>query len=95
MVKKIPHGRVATYGQIAALVGRPRNARHVGAVLKSLPDDSGVPWHRVINGQGRVSHRGNATSEGLQRFLLRRESVGLDNTGRIDLAAFQWKPRAR
>lgn len=92
LVKKIPRGRVATYGQIAALAGRPRHARQVGSVLKSLPDDSGVPWHRVVNAQGRVSTRGNSAVEGLQRYLLRRESVAFDESGRIDLAGFQWNP---
>jgi len=90
VVKKIPSGRVATYGQIAALIGHPRNARQVGTALRSLPDDTNVPWHRVVNSQGRVSTRGKSTSEDLQRFLLRTESVELDDTGRIDLAAFQW-----
>ena len=95
LVKRIPKGRVATYGQIAALAGRPRNARQVGTVLKSMPDDSRVPWHRVVNAQGLVSERGNPTSEGLQRFLLRSELVELDEDGRIDLAGFQWKPRTQ
>ena len=83
---------MATYGQIAALAGRPRQ---VGAVLKSMPDDSRVPWHRVVNARGLVSDRGNPTSEGLQRFLLRSESVEFNENGRIDLAGFQWKPQTR
>lgn len=94
-IRKIPRGRVATYGQIAALAGYPRNARQVGTVLRSLPEDSGVPWHRVVNAQGRVSDRGNGTAEGLQRFLLRSEAVELDDSDRIDLTEFQWKPRRK
>ncbi len=86
---------MATYGQIAALAGRPRHARQVGAVLKSMPDDSRMPWHRVVNARGLVSDRGNPTSEGLQRFLLRSESVEFNENGRIDLAGFQWKPQTR
>jgi len=94
-VRKIPRGRVATYGQIAALADRPRNSRQVGSVLKSLPADSHVPWHRVVNSQGRISDRNNSTSEGLQRCLLESEGVELNDGGRIDLNAFQWKPRQR
>lgn len=93
-IRRIPRGRVATYGQIAALAGRPRNARQVGTILKSLPDDSNVPWHRVVNAQGRISDRGNSTAEGLQRFLLKKESVEVDERGRIDLPGYQWKPRS-
>ena len=94
-VRRIPEGRVATYGQIASLAGRPKNARQVGTVLRSLPEDSGVPWHRVVNAQGRISQRDSATAEGLQRFLLRSESIPLDDSGRIDLSLYQWKPRRR
>lgn len=92
-IRRIPEGRVATYGQIASLAGRPRNARQVGMILRSLPEDSGVPWHRVVNAQGRISDRGNATAEGLQQFLLKSESVQPNDNGRIDLSVFQWKPR--
>ncbi len=95
LLRRIPHGRVATYGQIAAMAGYPRNARQVGAILRSLPEESDVPWHRVVNAAGRISDRGNAVSEGLQRFLLKSEAVTLDDTGRVDLAVFQWKPRRR
>ncbi|HIK93688.1 MAG TPA: methyltransferase, partial [Planctomycetes bacterium] len=56
---------------------------------------SHVPWHRVVNSQGRISDRNNSTSEGLQRCLLESEGVELNDGGRIDLNAFQWKPRQR
>ena len=95
LVKNIPRGRVATYGQIAALADRPKNSRQVGSVLKSLPADSQVPWHRVVNSQGRISGRNNATTEGLQRCLLESEGVELSDSGRIDLNIFRWKPRQR
>jgi methylated-DNA-protein-cysteine methyltransferase related protein len=95
LIRKIPRGRVATYGQIAALADRPRNSRQVGSVLKSLPAGSRVPWHRVVNSQGHISDRNNSSSEGLQRCLLESEGVELNDTGRIDLKVFQWKPRKR
>lgn len=95
LIRKIPPGRVATYGQIASLVGRPDNSRQVGTILRTLPEDSDVPWHRVVNAQGRISDRGNRAAEGLQRFLLHQEGVRISKSGRIDLAAFQWNPRQK
>ena len=90
LVNRIPRGRVATYGQIAALAGKPRHARQVGAILRSLPEDSKVPWHRVVNARGRISVRRNSASESFQRVLLRSESVELDDAGRVDLNVFKW-----
>jgi len=92
LINKIPQGRVATYGQIATLAGKPGNARQVGAILRALPEDSGVPWQRVVNAQGRISDRNNTAAEGLQRFLLLREGINVMKTGKIDLRVFQWKP---
>lgn len=91
-VRRIPRGRVATYGQIAALAGHPRNARQVGAVLRALPPDSDVPWHRVINAAGQISQRGGGTGEQIQQALLESEGVWFDEQrNRIDLSVFQWK----
>ncbi|MCR9197159.1 MAG: MGMT family protein [Planctomycetaceae bacterium] len=95
MVRRVPRGRVATYGQIAALIGAPRNSRQVGSVLRSLPDDSRVPWHRIVNACGKVSDRGESVCEGLQRHLLEEEGVEFDEHSRVDLKAYQWKPRRR
>lgn len=95
LVAAIPPGRVATYGQLAALAGHPRRARHVGNAL-AAPDTPELPWHRVINAQGRISRRGGdhrspAAAERLQRRLLREEGVVLRG-GRIDLDTFRWRP---
>ena len=57
-IRRIPRGRVATYGQIAGLAGAPRRARHVGQALAAPPPGLDLPWHRVINAQGRISPRG-------------------------------------
>ena len=76
VVARVPRGRVVTYGQVAALAGLPRQARLVGYAMHGLPDGSTLPWHRVINAQGKVSVRSFAgPSEGLQRHLLEEEGV--------------------
>ncbi|MBK7772415.1 MAG: MGMT family protein [bacterium] len=92
IVESIPAGRVATYGQIADLAGLPGRARLVGTTLRKLPDDSAVPWHRVVNAGGRISARGDGMSETEQELLLADEGVVIDVRGRIRLAAFQWCP---
>ncbi|MDE2850541.1 MAG: MGMT family protein [Acidobacteriota bacterium] len=93
IVRLIPEGRVATYGQIAALANRPRNARQVGYTLSRLNDES-VPWHRVVNVRGSISDRGFDPLESVerQRFLLQQEGVVFDRLGRIDLDRFGWRP---
>lgn len=87
VVRKIPPGRVATYGQIAYVIGRPNYARQVGWALASLRDhavDEPVPWQRVVsaNGEARVGQE--------QIALLKGEGVLFDEGGRIDLDAFGW-----
>jgi methylated-DNA-protein-cysteine methyltransferase-like protein len=94
-VRKIPRGRVATYGQIAALAGFEGHARQVGYALHNLPEKNDVPWHRVINAKGEVSPRSSGDSHELQRHLLEGEGVELTLAGRIDLGKFGWERRAR
>ena len=94
VVEKVPYGRVATYGQIAALAGYPGQARQVGYALHALPEGSPLPWHRVVNARGEVSLRSEAGWEGYQRHLLGEEGVAFDARGRIDLARFRWEPPA-
>jgi methylated-DNA-protein-cysteine methyltransferase-like protein len=95
-VRKVPRGKVATYGQIASLAGLAGQARQVGYAMAAVPKSSAIPWHRVINAQGRVSMR----SEGpggtiIQQQLLEREGVVFDGGGRVSLGRFGWKPRRR
>lgn len=90
-VKRIPRGRVATYGQIATLAGLDGHARQVGYALHSLPDGSDVPWHRVINAKGEVSPRSTSDSHELQRMLLEEEGVEFSLDGRVDLKDFRWE----
>ena len=91
LVRRIPRGKVATYGQLAALLGRPRAVRAVGSALRRLrgPMVEAVPWHRVVNAAGRVSLREGEGPE-LQRELLRREGVRFGRGGSVDLARLGW-----
>ncbi len=92
-VRRIPRGRVATYGQVAELAGLAGHARQVGYALNGLPEGSDVPWHRVLNAQGRISLGGGRGFGEVQRKLLEREGVRFDRAGRVDLAVYRWKPR--
>ena len=92
-IKRIPRGRVATYGQIATIAGLPRQARMVGYALSALPNSLSIPWHRVINAKGEVSARSEPGLEKLQRVLLEREGVTFDAQDRISLIRFRWRPR--
>jgi methylated-DNA-protein-cysteine methyltransferase-like protein len=92
LVRQIPAGRVVTYGQVAALLGSPRAARAVGYALRFLAAGTNVPWHRVINYQGRISPRYPAESPLIQRLLLEGEGVQFDNQDRVDLARYRWCP---
>ena len=87
LVRRIPQGRVATYGQIAALLGRPRAARVVGRAMHDCPDD--VPWHRVVNANGGISRRARMESMLTQRMLLIREGIALRG-GRVRLTKYRW-----
>ena len=95
-VRKIPRGKVATYGQIASLAGLEGQARQVGYAMAAIPSSSAIPWHRVINAQGRVSMRSEGPGGSIiQQQLLEREGVVFDDGGRVALARFRWKPRRR
>lgn len=89
-VARVPSGRVASYGTIAAIAGRPRSARGVGRVLRQLPDGSDVPWWRVINGRGEVTIPRSSHAGPLQRALLEDEGVEFGPGGRVDMRRFGW-----
>jgi len=97
VVKRIPKGRVATYGQVAELADLPRQARQVGYALHALSRDRSerVPWQRVVNARGEISERATPGSEPVQRAILEAEGVVFSGSGRIDLERYRWKPRAR
>jgi methylated-DNA-protein-cysteine methyltransferase-like protein len=89
-VAAIPPGRVATYAQVARAAGLHRRARLVGFALHLLPEDTAIPWHRVVNARGTISPRGRPDLEREQRLLLEDEGVVFDTHDRIPLAQFQW-----
>lgn len=95
VVRRIPRGRVATYGQVASLAGLTGHARQVGYALHALPDGTAVPWHRVVNAGGRISARAMPGGELVQQLLLEKEGIRLDARGRVALERVQWKPRRR
>ena len=98
VVRRIPAGKVATYGQIASLVATPAGmspqdyrafgARWVGGAMASCPED--VPWQRVINSQGKISLSGSSAE--VQRHLLEAEGIQFNERDRIDLKCFGWSP---
>lgn len=93
IVRRIPRGRVTTYGRIATLAGMPGRARQVGYALHALSDGTPVPWHRVINARGTLSLRGHAAIT--QRIRLEREGVAFNPAGRVDLTRFGWTQKRR
>ncbi len=94
VVRRIPQGKVASYGLVATIAGLPGRARQVGYAMHALPGGTTVPWHRVVNAMGRVSRRRVPGGELTQRMLLEREGVRFSGSGRIDLKHFGWTPRS-
>jgi methylated-DNA-protein-cysteine methyltransferase-like protein len=91
VVKLIPHGQVATYGQIARLAGIEGHARLVGYALHCLPGKSNIPWHRVINRHGQISPSQFENDSGsLQQKLLEAEGINFNMEGLIQLNRYQW-----
>ncbi len=90
VVAMIPEGKVATYGQIARLIGFPRHSRMVGTTLRRLPSDTRLPWFRVVNASLRISQRGGG--EARQRALLEAENVTF--IGNRIPAAYRWEADA-
>ena len=89
VVRQIPSGTVATYGQIAQIVGGC-TARMVGYALAASPADGDVPWQRVINAQGKISLRANSGENTLQRQLLEEEGIHFDAQSRVNLKQYRW-----
>jgi methylated-DNA-protein-cysteine methyltransferase-like protein len=92
LVRRIPRGRVATYGQLSQLIDRRLTPIGIGWAIRAAPEDS-LPWHRVVNGRGAISTDGDVP--GLQRALLEAEGVRFGADARIDLERHGWRPRPR
>lgn len=92
LVRSIPTGKVATYGQIAAMAGFPRNARQVGDMLRGIKErESDVPWQRVINAAGGISTYKVGAGE-LQKRLLEAEGIRFNPNGTVNLSIYRWQP---
>jgi len=91
VIRRIPKGWVATYGQVAAMAGLPRRARLVGHVLQNLGPATKIPWHRVVNAKGEVSYSLSRNGgDALQQRLLEKEGVEFDDNNRFNLERFRW-----
>ena len=93
VVRRIPRGRVATYGQVSKLAGFARQPRLAGYALRHADDT--VPWQRVVNAAGRISPRADPDSIPRQRLILEAEGIQFSATGVVDLKRYQWCPRRR
>jgi methylated-DNA-protein-cysteine methyltransferase-like protein len=92
ILKRVPRGRVVTYGQLSQMIERRLTPVGVVWALRAAPEGA-VPWHRVVNASGGIST--DNEHEGLQRAMLESEGVELDRDGKIDLARFGWRPKKR
>lgn len=90
LVRTVPEGRVTTYGDVAAVAGSPRAARQVGYAMAALPEGTDVPWHRVINSKGMISHRGDVQRPMEQLRRLEEEGVIFSDGGTCDLEGLRW-----
>ena len=92
VIRRIPKGWVATYGQVAAMAGMPRRARLVGRVLQRLDPGTRIPWHRVVNAKGEISYSLSRNGgDILQRRLLEKEGIEFDANNRLDLERCRWR----
>lgn len=91
-VAQVPFGALVSYGQIAALAGAPQRPRQVGMILRALPQDTELPWHRVVNTQGYVPSKGRWWGAMVQIERIRAEGIGVDDAGNLDLERHRWNP---
>lgn len=94
-VRKIPRGKVATYGQIANLAGKPHGARGVGWILNSCARSHKLPWQRVINSKGRISFDRHSFEFAQQKNLLERENIDVDDFGAVALEIYGWSTNSK
>jgi methylated-DNA-protein-cysteine methyltransferase-like protein len=95
-VLQIPYGKVASYGQIAALVGAPRSARQVGKALSGLGSKVQLPWWRVLNSQGKITISGGIINQAeVQKKMLQAEGVEVSERFRVDMKKYRWNPQSK
>ncbi len=92
VIKNIPEGKVASYGQIAAMVGIPRAARQVGWILNKSNHTLNLPWWRVINNSGRITIKGSEFSVEDQKTFLLAEKVEVSDRFEVDMTKYRWNP---
>jgi methylated-DNA-protein-cysteine methyltransferase-like protein len=92
VVAQIPRGKVATYGDVARHAGLPGAARRVGLALRVLPDGTSIPWHRVLNAQGKISLPDGSASQYTQRERLEAEGLVFQTNKSVSLKKFRWQP---
>jgi methylated-DNA-protein-cysteine methyltransferase-like protein len=90
LIKKVPRGKVATYGQIARLAGKPQGSRGVGWILHSCAKSHKLPWQRIINSQGKISFPRDTFEFAHQKRLLEKEDVEVSDGGLVSLETFGW-----
>lgn len=95
LILKIPKGKVATYGQISKLAGKPHGSRGVAWILHSCSTIYRLPWHRVLNSQGKISFAKSTHNFRKQRALLMEEGIAISTNGALDLSTFQWNKKAK
>lgn len=93
-IRSIPVGKVATYKQIAELAGKPQGSRGVSWILHSCSTTYKLPWHRVLNSQGKISFEIRSANFNRQKKFLEKECVQLTREGKLDLLQYQWKKKA-
>lgn len=94
-IQNIPKGKVATYKQIAGLAGKPQGSRGVAWILHSCSTTYNLPWHRVLNSQGRISFDPLSHNFKQQKKFLEYEGVEFLKAGQLDLKKYQWKKKPR
>lgn len=92
VVMLIPAGNVATYGDVARQAGLAGAARRVGSALRGLPEDTAIPWHRVVNAQGRIVVPGGSAAKSRQRTRLECEGIVFCSDSGLRLRAYRWQP---
>ncbi|MEN8153894.1 MAG: MGMT family protein [Acidobacteriota bacterium] len=90
VIRDIPSGKVVTYGQVAFMAGNPYGARQVSWILNSFSKKEGLPWHRVVNGKGKISLAKDHGYEE-QMYRLKNEGIEFDKNGKIDLGRYLWQ----